>query len=391
MTDQLTSRTPRALTAVLGAAAIVVGVAGIRAIAWLAAPTLLALVIVITLSPAHGRLRRLGFPRWAATAALVVFVYGILIAFCVAMIVSIAQLAALLPSYADRINDLYAEITGMLTKFGVGPAQLHDIVESLDPGRIVSYFGTLLAELTGATTSLVFLLGLLLFLSAEAADIDSRITRLAGERAQTAEALRGFGRRVRRYLVVTTIFGLIVAIMDVVALVLLGVPLAALWGLLSFVTNYIPTIGFLLGLAPPATLALLDGGWQAMLVVAVVYIVINFVLQSLIQPRYVGNAVGLSATATFIALVFWAWVLGPLGTLLSIPATLLVLAVLVDDPDRSWVMALVGSPRREQADDQNRISTMKSRHAKIFSSQPWMVIQSRISGMARTARRRKNR
>lgn len=368
-----------------------VGIAGIRAVAWLVAPTLLALVIVITLSPAHGRLRSLGFPRWAATAALVVFVYGILIAFCVAVIVSVAQLAALLPRYADRITGLYAEIADALAEFGAGQAQLRDILKSIDPGRLVSYLGSLLADLTGVTTSLVFLLGLLLFLSAETADIDSRIARIAGERARTAEALRDFGRRVRVYLAVTTAFGLVVAVMDVIALVLLGVPLAALWGLLSFVTNYIPTIGFLLGLAPPATLAVLDGGWQAMLAVVVVYVVINFVMQSLIQPRYVGNAVGLSATATFVALVFWAWVLGPLGTLLSVPATLLALAMLVDDPASSWVTALVGSPRRESADGQNRMSTMKNRHARMFSSQPWAFVQSRMSGMTRAARRRKSR
>ena len=385
--DRPATRTPRALVVLLGAAAIVVAIAGIKAVAWLAAPTLLALVIVITLSPAHGRLRRFGFPRWVATAALVVFVYGILLAFCFAMIVSIAQLAELLPRYGDRITALYEEIAGVLAKFGAGPGQLRDIFHALDPGKLVSYAGSLLADLTGVTTSLVFLLGLLLFLSAETADIDDRIAGIAGERARTAEALRDFGRRVRVYLAVTTVFGLIVAAIDALALVLLGVPLAALWGLLSFVTNYIPTIGFLLGLGPPATLALLDGGRRAMVAVVVIYLVINFVLQSLIQPRYVGNAVGLSATATFVALVFWAWVLGPLGTLLSVPATLLALAVLVDDPGRSWVTALVGSSRR----DQNRMSTTKKRHATMFSNQPWSFVQSRTAGMSRAARRRKRR
>ncbi|ANN16464.1 hypothetical protein SD37_12920 [Amycolatopsis orientalis] len=391
VTDQSTSRTPRALAALLGAAALVVGIAGVKAIAWLVAPTLLALVIVITLGPAHGRLRRLGFPRWAATAALVVFVYGILVAFCVAMIVSVAQLASLLPRYADRIAALYAEIAAVPSKFGADPARLRDLAGALDPGKLVSYAGALLGDLTGLTTSLVFLLGLLLFLSAETADIDGRVAGIAGDRARTAEALRDFGRRVRVYLVVTTVFGLVVAALDALALVLLGVPLALLWGLLSFVTNYIPTIGFLLGLAPPATLALLDGGWRAMAAVAVVYLAINFVLQSLIQPRYVGNAVGLSPTATFVALVFWAWVLGPLGTLLSVPATLLALAVLVDDPGHSWVTALLGSSRREPVSGQNTMSTTKKRHATMFSNQPWSFVQSRMAGMTRAARRRKRR
>ncbi|MFD9894270.1 AI-2E family transporter [Amycolatopsis sp. NPDC059027] len=384
-----TPGTSRALVVLLGFAAVVVGVAGIKAVAWLAAPTLLAAVVVITLSPVHGWLRRRGFPRWVATTALMTFVYGTFVAFGVAMIVSVTELAALLPRYADRAAGLAADITGALGRLGIGPPQLRDVTRALDPGKLLSSLGSLLSDLTGVTTSLVFLLGLLLFLSAETAETEGRMAGIAGDRPRTAEALRDFARRVRRYLVVTTVFGLVVAIMDTVALLLLGVPLAVLWGLLSFVTNYVPTIGFLLGLAPPALLALLDAGWQAMLVVIAVYGVLNFVAQSLIQPRYVGNAVGLSATATFVALVFWAWVLGPLGTLLSVPATLLVLAVLVDDPGRGWVMALVGSARGRNG--QKRTRPMKSRQAKMFISQPWSVIQSRMAGMTRTARRRKSR
>ncbi|MFC4082210.1 AI-2E family transporter [Amycolatopsis samaneae] len=337
---------PRALVLLLGTAAAVVCVAGVKAIAWLAAPTLLAAVVVLTLGPVHGWLRRRGFPRWAATTALVVSVYGTLAAFTVALVVSVTELAALLPRYAERLTRLVADATDALGRLGIGPSRPREVAPALDPGKLLSYLGSLLSDLTGVTTSLVFLLGLLLFLSTGIADAERRLAGIADDRPRTAEALRDFARRVRRYLVVTTVFGLVVAALDTAALLLLGVPLAVLWGLLSFVTNYIPTIGFLLGLAPPALLALLDDGWRAMLAVLVVYGVLNFVVQSLIQPRYVGNAVGLSATATFVALVFWSWVLGPLGALLSVPATLLVLAVLADTPRRGWVTALVGSASR---------------------------------------------
>ena len=103
-----------------------------------------------------------------------------------------------------------------------------------------------------------------------------------------------------------------------------------LWAMLAFITNFIPNIGFVIGLVPPALLALLTGGWPLALAVVVVYCVLNLVIQSLIQPRFIGNSVGLSATVTFVALLFWAWVLGPLGALLAIPVTLLVKALLVD-------------------------------------------------------------
>ena len=123
-------------------------------------------------------------------------------------------------------------------------------------------------------------------------------------------------------------FGLIVAVIDTGALALMGIPVPLLWGLLAFITNYIPNIGFVIGLVPPAVLGLLEGGPGLCLAVVAVYSVINLVIQTVIQPKIVGDAVGLSTSLTFLSLVFWAWVLGALGALLAIPLSLLVKAVL---------------------------------------------------------------
>lgn len=379
-----TAGMPRGLVILLGAAAAVVTVAGIREVAWLVTPMLLALAIVITISPAHEWLRRHGFPSWAATLALVLLVYGVLVTFALVMVVSLAQLATLLPQYADRFQGLVGQAAEVLGRFGVGPAQLRDAASSLDFGKILSSLGTLLSDLAGLTTNLVFLLALLLFLSVETVGLDTRLTEIAADRPQVVAALRRFARGTRRYLMVTTVFGLVIAALDTIVLAWLGIPLAVLWGVLSFVTNYVPNVGFLLGVLPPALLALLTGGARPMLIVILCYLVINFVAQSLIQPRYVGTAVGLSPAMTFVALVFWAWVLGPLGLLLAVPATLLVMAVLVDtDPRARWAAALVR--------DQSRRRTAKKRHAMMVISQLWSVIQSRTAGMVAAARRRKSR
>ena len=150
----------------------------------------------------------------------------------------------------------------------------------------------------------------------------------------------------------TTVFGFIVAVLDSIALALLGIPLAVTWGLLSFITNYIPNVGFIIGVVPPALLGLLTGGPQLMVIVIVVYCGINFVVQSIIQPRFIGDAVGLSVTVTFVALVFWAWLLGPLGAILAIPLTLLAKALLVDtDPRAEWADALLRRDAREGTRD----------------------------------------
>ena len=138
--------------------------------------------------------------------------------------------------------------------------------------------------------------------------------------------------------------------MDAIALALLGIPLALLWGLLVFITNYIPYIGFWIALVPPALLALLIGGWNLMLVVVALFMVVNFVLTSLIQPKYVGDAVGISVTVTLVALVLWGWLLGAIGAVLAVPLTLLAKALLVDiDPHARWANALLGSAATTRA------------------------------------------
>ncbi len=168
----------------------------------------------------------------------------------------------------------------------------------------------------------------------------------AGTDPSFVDALASFARGTRSYFGVSAVFGLIVAVIDTVMLWALGVPGAFVWGVLAFVTNFIPNIGFVIGIVPPALIALLEGGPDLMLAVIVLYSLVNVVIQSFIQPRYVGDAVGLSTSLTFLSLVFWTWVLGPLGALLAVPMTLLFRAVLVEaDPDGGWRLPLIsGEP-----------------------------------------------
>jgi AI-2 transport protein TqsA len=328
----------------LGAGAAVLVLSGIRATAWLIGPAFLALIVVIALYPILAWLRRHNWPEGITTLVLVLLVVGVLASFGLIVVVSLAQLAALLPQYADRADQLLASMAGSLSSFGVEPGQLDEATSSVDPQKVVSLIGTVLAGLSGTLSSLVFLLCLMLFLSVDAAGIERRLAAVAVDRPQLETALRSFAHGTRSYLLVTTVFGLIVGVLDGVALAIIGVPLPVLWGVLSFMTNYVPNIGFVIGLVPPALLALLTLGVPEMLLVIAVYCILNFVIQSLIQPHYVGDSVGLATTTTFVALVFWAWLLGPLGALLAIPLTLLIKALLVDvDPAARWANALAGA------------------------------------------------
>ncbi|SFF72538.1 AI-2E family transporter [Blastococcus tunisiensis] len=333
---------PRWFLLLAGLAAATIAVAGVRAIAWLVAPVLLALVVVVALAPVQSWLRRLGVPRWLATTVLLLLVWTVLLAFVTMLIVSVAQFAALLPDYADRAEILINDVVRELNDAGIVSGQLSDLVRQIDYGQFVGLATDLLGRLTSAASTLVLLLSALVFMAIESSGFPRRMALVGEDRPHLPVAMTLFSQGTRSYLLVSTVFGAIVAVGDWIALAIIGVPAAGLWGLLAFLTNYVPNIGFVLGVVPPAILGLLAGGWGELVAIVVVYSLLNFVVQTLIQPRFVGDSVGLSMTVTFLALLFWGWVLGALGALLAIPLTLLVKALLVDvDPRGHWLDALL--------------------------------------------------
>ena len=339
---QATSGIPRWLLLLGGLAAATVAVAGLRAVAWLVAPVFLALVVVVALAPVQSWLRRMGVPRWLATTVLLVLVWAVLLAFVALLVISAAQFAALLPDYSGRAEILIGNVVADLNDAGLVSGQFSDLVQQIDYGQLVGLATGVLSSLTSAASTLLLLLSALVFMSIESSGFPRRLALVGQERPHLPVAMSLFTQGTRSYLLVSTVFGAIVAVGDGIALAIIGVPAAALWGLLAFVTNYVPNIGFVLGVVPPALLGLLAGGWGELIAIVIVYSLLNFVVQTLIQPRFVGDSVGLSMTVTFIALLFWGWVLGALGALLAIPLTLLVKALLVDvDPRGHWLDTLM--------------------------------------------------
>lgn len=359
------SALPRGVVILLGAAAVVVAVAGMYWVSWLVGPLLLALVIVIAVYPIKTWLEGKGWPTWAAVSSLLVVIFGSVLALTAFLAASVSQLGALLAENSGKAQQLVASLSAQLTKLGIDPTQSRDAAGSADLSKFADQIGAVFSSVGSILSGLVFILALLLFLTAESGGTARRMGMISKDRPHMVTALAGFVHGTRSYLMVTAVFGLIVAVLDTTALAIMGIPLAVLWGVLAFITNFIPNVGFIVGLLPPALLALLTGGWQLGLAVVIVYCVLNLVIQSLIQPRFVGDSVGLSATVTFLALLFWAWILGPLGALLAIPLTLLVKAVLVDaDPRARWVEALLGAEPATPKTKKDKQSRRGRRHSR---------------------------
>jgi AI-2 transport protein TqsA len=346
MTEVARDRTfPRWLVVLLGVAATVISVAGLRGAAEIITPVFLALILVIAVHPVLESARAHGAPRWLAVTLALLVLYAVLLGLVVTLAISVARLAALLPQYADEIQGLLDDVRSFLGSLGIERDEVASAFAGIDQGSVLGFVSGLVTALLHAVGNLLFVLVTASFMGMDASGLPERLRSVPGTSPTLGPALAGFVQKTRSYLLVSTVFGLIVAAIDTVALLLLGIPLPILWGLLSWITNYIPNIGFLVGLVPPALLALLvDGPRSAVLVVAI-YCVVNFVIQSVIQPAVVGDAVGLSVTVTFLSLVAWTWILGPLGALLALPLSLLVKAVLLDaDPSRQWALTLVSSP-----------------------------------------------
>ncbi|UGT54609.1 AI-2E family transporter [Nocardia asteroides] len=346
---------PRGLIVLLSVAAAVVAVGGMKTFAGVIAPLFLALMLTVAVQPVQTWAQRRGWPAWLGMLLAFTAVMLILVGLGGALALSAFQLASQLPAYSDNLDDLLAHARDWLATLGVSEEQIHKALEGIDVHKLVGYLDELLGGVLGVFSNLFFVVALLLFMAVDGMSIRQRMSVVTRERPAIAHALTEFALGTRKYLVVSTVFGAIVAVLDGGALWLLGVPLPLLWALLSFITNYIPNIGFVIGVIPPALLALLDGGVSKMIWVIVVYSVINFVIQSIIQPKFVGDAVGLSVTLTFLSLVFWSWVLGGLGAILAVPLTLLVKALLIDiDPSTRWVDVLIGAPLTEAEEDDER-------------------------------------
>ena len=346
---------PRLIVVLLGLAAAFLVISGLRALSEIVGPVFLALVLVVATLPMRNVMVRRGLPGWLSSGIAIVVIYLGLLGFTVAMTWSVTQFATLLPTYEAEATRMVDSAVAWLSRQGFGEAQVEDMASGLALSRLVPVAGNVATGLLAVLSSLFLVVTLVLFMAADSTRFSAKLRQIPHSHETLIDAITDFGVATRRYLVVSTVFGLIVALLDTIALAWLGLPVALLWGLLAFITNYIPNIGFVIGVIPPAVIGLLEGGPKLMISVIVIYSVLNVVIQSVIQPKIVGDAVGLSSTITMVSLVFWAYTLGAIGALLAVPLTLFVKALLIDaDPRSQWLIPLMsgaapGEPARKGA------------------------------------------
>ncbi|MCB7137639.1 AI-2E family transporter [Cellulosimicrobium marinum] len=342
-----TPQTPAALApatrTLLALAAGIVVLAGLHAAREVVAPILLAAVIVIICHPVRFGLEARGWPRWGATTVVIVVAYLVLAVLLAMLVFAGFQFAALVREYLPQLEASVLDAVDRLAALGIDTDLAAAVSSWLEPSRVLSLAGGISGTVLGIATAFFFVLAYAIFMAADAARYSTASRVFGAGRADEIGRATRFSGGVRRYFVVNASFGAVVAVVDGIALALLGVPAPVVWAILAFVTNFVPNIGFVLGLVPPAVMAFVVGGWPLALAVVAVYCVVNVVLQVLVQPKFVADAVNLSLTLSFVSVVFWTFVIGPLGAILAIPLTLLVRAVLLEgDPRSGWLRWLSG-------------------------------------------------
>jgi predicted PurR-regulated permease PerM len=340
------------LRVLLGLAATVIALAGVSFARELVGPLALAAVIVIICHPVRHPLERAGWPRWAATTGVIVVAYLILAVMVLLLWFAGTQFARLVVDYADELTASAQALIAWLQSAGLDSQAADAAGAVLEPQTIAAFAASLGGAVLSVLTAFFFVLAYIIFMGVDGARYARAEASFGATIRPTIRRFQSFNSGVRRYYVVNAAFGAVVAIIDGLALWALGIPAPAVWAILAFVTNFIPNIGFVLGLIPPMLLALVVGGWPLMLAVIAIYSVVNVTLQVLIQPKFVSDAVNLSLTLSFFSVIFWTFIIGPLGAILSIPFTLLVRSLVLEgDPAARWLRWLSGdaAAARERA------------------------------------------
>jgi AI-2 transport protein TqsA len=306
----------------LGGACAVLIVSGMRAASGILNPMLMAGFLALLLQPITARLRKWGVAGGLAVTFVVVAVVlsGLLMVAFVG--VSLRQLALQFPTYRGQLERLASSLAEWLAGHGIDAFDyLQRAAQGPEVGRwLLNASGSMAAALS----NLVLTLFIFAFMLGGMWELERRASTRSRDHSPLAARFLAFSDTIRGYMGVRAVLGLIAAVLDYVLLQVLGVDYALLWGVLSFLLSFVPNIGFTLSLIPPTLLALVEGGWQRALIVFVGYQLINNVIDNMIGPRFVGREMKISALLSFLSVIFWAWVLGPTGAILSVPLTVLI-------------------------------------------------------------------
>ena len=322
-------------------AAFVIVVAGMRAATTIIVPFLLAAFIAIISAPPMFWLQRKGISKWLS---LLIVIFGIvLIGWLILALVSssIRSFTNDLPVYEAKLSVLTNAAKTKIESLGLDTSGL-EMTEYFNPGAAMNLVATGLNSLQKALTNGFLILMTVIFILIEASGLPFKLRTIFGDAEDALLSFDKFISNVKQYMAIKTVISLITGIVIAIWLAVLGVDYPLLWGLLAFLLNYVPSIGSIIAAIPAVLLTIIQLGFAQAAAAATGYLVVNVVMGNFIEPRFMGQSLGLSTLVVFLSLIFWGWVLGPIGMLLSVPLTMTAKIALDNREETRWLSILLG-------------------------------------------------
>lgn len=338
-------------------AALVIGVAGLKAAQNFFLPVLLAFFVATVSFPITQALVRRRVPSSIAVILTVLVNFAFIAGVVLLGVVLVQDLQGKWNSkYASllyqQVRETSQALAVNLDQLGVEDAQqkIQTVVENnLTALQQIRFeriwdFGTgVLGQLVGFIAAGIIFLILMVFMLSEAQTFGQRLHAISRAHGPNIARMLGATRDIQRYLAIKTVVSLATGVLAGLLCWAAGLDFFILWGIVAFALNFIPVIGSVVAGVPPTILALLVAGWPNALLVAGGYLLINNFLGNFLEPILVGRRFGISTLIVVIAVMFWGWVWGPLGMLLAVPLTM-VLKVILDGSDEfRWIGVAIGT------------------------------------------------
>ncbi len=333
---------------VLTLAAVIIVIYGLQMAKALLVPFLIAVFLALISVRPMLYMQSKRIP--AVLAALVIVTIIMLILSLVGTVVgrSIAEFTAAIPSYQARLNAIVADILNFAVEHLNADPSIRDLNDIVNPGFAMGLVATLLNGLRSVLTNVFLIFFTMVFILLEASSVKTKFEASFGPSAAAFERPRAFLVNLGRYLGIKTLVSFATGFLAWLLTWAFGLDFPLLWGMLAFLLNYVPTIGSIIAAVPPVLLAVLQLGPGEALAVLTGYVAINILFGNLIEPRVMGYGVGISPLVVFVGLIFWGWVFGPVGMLLSVPLTMTLKLALENDEDTRWIAIFLGSERDAQ-------------------------------------------
>lgn len=325
-------------------AAFMIVVAGLREAKSLILPILMAAFLAILAMGPVSWLTERKVPKWLAYVMVFTAFIGAAVGVGYALGDSVADFSNRRPEFEAVLNERLGGVITFLDGAGLAPSR-DDLAENVDSDQVVRMVGGALQAVGAVLSNLLFVALTLGFMLAEAAGLPNKIRMAIGDPGADISRLTRILAQINTYLWVKTQVSFITGLMAWGLCAACDIEYAFLWGLVAYVLNYIPQLGSFIAAVPPILVGYVQHDWPIALGVLIGYIVINVLMGSIIEPRWMGRTFGLSTLIVFLSLLFWGFVWGPVGMFLSVPLTMVVKIMLEQSDDLGWIAVLMGSGR----------------------------------------------